>query len=252
MSAIHEKIKKLLALAERGGTEAEAQAAMTAAHALLAKHNLTMSEVQAFGEEKPEDIITDASTPAPLRNQYWRDTIYCAIADLFFCNAFMRKRKHSRCYVVYGRPSNIQAVHYVAQSLIRTGETLATQEAKAAAMRMADDGVELNLRAWASSFRIGYAQRIRQRVKDEIAKAKRGEVKDETGKALILSPLYNREATAIAAVMQQHGIKLGRSRSSVTVRSSSGFQAGQEAGNRASFSRNGLSSTSPAKSLPAA
>src|SRR5262245_49181992 len=192
MSAIHEKIKKLLALAERGGTEAEAQAAMAAAHALLAKHNLTMSEVHAFGEEKPEDLITDASTPAPLRNQYWRDTIYCAIADLFFCNAFMRQRKHIRCYVVYGRPSNIQAVHDVAPALIRTGATLATQEAKAAAQRMAQEGVALNVRAWASSFRIGYAQRIRQRVKEDIAKAKRGEVTDETGTALMLAPLYNR------------------------------------------------------------
>jgi Protein of unknown function (DUF2786) len=252
MSAIHEKIQKLLALAERGGTEAEAQAAMTAAHALLAKHNLTISEVQAYGEEKPEDIVTDDSTPAPLRNQYWRDTIYCAIADLFFCNAFMRTRKKNRWYVVYGRPSNIQAVHYVAQSLIRTGETLATQEAKAAAQRMANDGVELNVRAWAASFRIGYAQRIRQRVKEEINKAKRGEVKDETGTALILSPLYDREQNAIATIMQQHGIKLTNSRSSVNVRSSSGYQAGKEAGNRASFARNGLSSGGAVKSLPAA
>src|SRR5262245_18093592 len=208
MSAIHEKIKKLLALAERGGTEAEAQAAIAAAHALLAKHNLTMTEVQAFGVDKPEYIITDASTPAPLRNQVWRDTIYCPIPDLFFCHASMRHGKPSRFYVVYGRPSNIQAVHDVAPSLIRTGETLATQEAKAAAQRMAHEGVALNVRAWASSFRVGYAQRIRQRVKEEIAKATRGEVQDETGKALKLSPLYNREATAIAAVMQQHGIKL--------------------------------------------
>jgi hypothetical protein len=108
------------------------------------------------------------------------------------------------------------------------------------------------VRAWAASCPIGYAQRIRERVKEEIARAKRGAVRDETGTALILSPLYDREQTAIATVMQQHGIKLRSARYGVNVRSSSGYQAGQEAGNRASFARNGISSGGPAKSLPAA
>jgi hypothetical protein len=164
----------------------------------------------------------------------------------------MRKRRGNRFYVVYGRPSNIQVVHYVAQSLIRTGETLATQEAKAAAQRMAKDGIELNVRAWAASFRIGYAHRIAERVNEEIAKAKRGEVKDETGTALILSPLYDREKTAITAVMNNHGIKFKVNRSSANVRSSSGYNAGREAGDRASFASNGIASQGPARSLPAA
>jgi hypothetical protein len=241
-----------LALAERGGTEAEAHAAMTAARNLLAKHNLTLSEVQEYGAEKEEEITADESTPAPLRNTWWKDTIYCRVAELNFSNAFMRKRRGERFYVVYGRPSNIQVVHYVAQSLIRTGETLAIQESKAAAQRMANDGVELNVRAWVASFRIGYAQRIAERANEEIAKAKRGEVKDETGTALILSPLYDREKTAITAVMNNHGIKLGVSRSSVNIRSSRGYSAGREAANRANFVGNGLGSDGPVKSLPAA
>jgi hypothetical protein len=70
---IQKKIKKLLALGERGGTEAEAQAAMARAHVLLAKHNLTLSEVQAHGSEPEAPIETDESTPAPLRNKLWRD-----------------------------------------------------------------------------------------------------------------------------------------------------------------------------------
>jgi hypothetical protein len=37
-------------------------------------------------------------------------------------------------------------------------------------------------------------------VKEEIAKTKRGDVKDATGTALILSPLYNGEQTAITTV----------------------------------------------------
>src|SRR5262245_34105169 len=161
----------------------------------------------------------------------------------------MRKRGNERFYVVYGRPSNVQVVHYVVQSLIRTCNALAAQGAKEAAQRMANDGIELNARAWAASFRIGFAQRIAERVKEEIAKGKRGEVKDETtGTALILSPLYDREKTAITSFIENRGIKLRTSRCSINVRSSSGYEAGREAGNRASFASNGVTSQGPARS----
>lgn len=42
---IENRIRKLLALGERAGTEAEAQAAMAMAHRLLAQHNLDMAAV---------------------------------------------------------------------------------------------------------------------------------------------------------------------------------------------------------------
>jgi hypothetical protein len=70
-----------LALAERGGTEAEAHAAMAAARNLLAKHNLTLSEVQEYGAEKEEEITADESTPAPLRNTWWKDTIIAMLRN---------------------------------------------------------------------------------------------------------------------------------------------------------------------------
>lgn len=237
---IQEKIKKLLALGERGGTEAEAQAAMARAHVLLAKHNLTLSEVQAHGSEPEAPIETDESTPAPLRNKLWRDTIYAHVAELNFCKLYMRRRQGERWYCVVGRPGNIAVVHDVARYLIRTGDELATRGAKEAAQRLAADGVELNLRAWAASFRIGYAMRIAERVREEIRKAMAGQTKDETGTALILAPLYHRENSALTAYMDGQNLKLRTGRVSCNVRSSSGYNAGREAGERASLGSHGV------------
>src|SRR4051794_30275940 len=46
MDSIVSRINKLLALGERGGTEAEATAAMRKVHELLAKHNLSLDDVK--------------------------------------------------------------------------------------------------------------------------------------------------------------------------------------------------------------
>jgi Protein of unknown function (DUF2786) len=48
MDSIIAKINKLLALGERGGTEAEAIAAMQKVHELLAKHNLIRIPENSF------------------------------------------------------------------------------------------------------------------------------------------------------------------------------------------------------------
>jgi hypothetical protein len=228
MVSIHEKIQKILALGERAGTEGEAQAAMARAHALLAKHNLTMDEVRAHNTQEPEESLhMDESVPSGLRNTYWRDTVTCAIARLYFCKAFMRKRNGARWYCIIGKPSNIAVVKYLTEYVCRTADELAKQGAKEAAQRMATDGVELNTRAWAASFRVGFATRIASRCNEQIEQAKKGGVKDEsTGTALVLAPLYNREQSAIEAYMGNQGVKLKTSRATMAVRSTSGYQAG--------------------------
>ena len=101
--------------------------------------------------------------------------------------------------VLTGRPSNIAIVKHVAEYLVQTCDGLAKSEAKKAAQALADDGVVLNVRAWAASFRIGFGSRIMARAGEEIAKAKAGDIRDEaTGTALVLAPLYDREAKAIS------------------------------------------------------
>lgn len=238
--SIHEKIQKLLTLGERAGTEGEAQNAMALAHALLAKHNLTMSDVGAHGTEAPEALETDDSVPTALRNTYWRDACYSAVAKLYFCKVYMKKNRSTgqRFYAIVGKPSNIAVVKYMAAYLVRSGDELATQKSKQAAQSQADNGVILNVKAFAASFRMGYATRIEKRVNDEIEAARKGSIKDETGTALVLAPVYDKATKEIDAYLGDK--RFTKARSSVNVNSSSGYMAGQEAGSNANLRSNSV------------
>jgi len=58
---IFDKLKKILALAERGGTQAEMEAAMAKAQEMAAKHNIELGEIMAQRDEdqQAEVIETD-------------------------------------------------------------------------------------------------------------------------------------------------------------------------------------------------
>lgn len=238
--SIHAKIQKLLALGERAGTEAEAQAAMSAAHRLLAEHNLSMSDIEAHGVETPESLETDESVPTALRNTYWRDATYSAVAKLYFCKVYMKKNRstNTRLYAIVGKPSNIAVVKYMAAMLVNTVDELSVNTAKEAARIQAEDGIVLNVKAFAASFRIGYATRIAKRVNDEIEAARKGSIKSEAGTALMLAPVYDAATKEIDAFLA--GKRFSHARPSVNVRSSSGYGAGQEAGNNANLRSNGV------------
>lgn len=242
MEKIENKIRKLLALGERAGTEAEANAAMNAAHRLLAEYNLDMDSILASSGEKMEAIITDDSTPSNLRNTAWVDSIWGAISRLYFCEAFFRT-KHAtkeRFYCVMGKPSNIAIVKYIAQYLVNTCEELAIDEGREAAQEMADEGVTLNIRAWRGSFKVGFSNRICIRAREAIEAAKAGKIEGSNGRALVLTPLYDKEKQAVELYKKEQGMKLKYSRRSMSVRSTSGFQAGSNAAQNVNISGNGI------------
>jgi len=237
---IKAKIQKIMALAERAGTEAEGQAAMAAVQALLAKHNLNMSEVQSYDATPQEQIVLDDSVPAPLRNFDWQGLIYSGIAKLYFCDYFRRKKNGQHTFVITGRPSNIAIVHHVAAAIIRMGDAEAKRQMRIEGQRMADDGITLNTRAWANSFRLGFGARIRERCRADIEAAQNGHVKDaETGNALVLAPLYNQERQAIQSFWNKSNLRVV-SRNVGAGRSTSGYQAGHAAGNSANLRSNGV------------
>lgn len=248
-SVIEEKIRKLLALGERAGTEAEAQSAMAMAHKLLAQHNLDMDEVTRGGIEKEEDLVTDESTPSALRNTPPTDTIYCRVSELYFCETFFRnnKRLGTRKYCIMGKPSNIAIVKYMAAYISRTMEELAITEGKKAAQEMADEGITLNLRAWRASFKVGFSVRIAARVREEIKSAKAGNMKASDGRALALMPIYDKEQKAIEIYQKEVHGEFGTCRRSMSVRSTSGYEAGKSAADNVGLRSNSISDTSVKK-----
>lgn len=244
-SNVVSKIKKLLALGERAGTEDEAKVAMQKAHELLAKHNLAMGDV-TFDEVLEETVETDESTPTELRNTLYKDEIYAGVAELYFCHLFYRKRiingQTKRWLCITGKPSNIAITKYLAAYICRTGENLAKEVAKTEAQNLANDGVILNIRAYKNSFKIGFATRIRQRATVQIRAARNNEMRDDTGTALILAPVYARENKLVQAHLGTLKLNLKTSSRAVYVKSESGYQAGQNAANSVNFDNSAVSS----------
>lgn len=233
MESLIARIQKLLALGERGGTEAEAEAAMQKAHELLAKHNLSLDDVK--GVEAEEDYVMDES--AATARQPWQDYIYGSVSRLYFCRHLKRTRycgsKVSGVqHLIIGKPSNVAVVKYIAAYLIRTGGELAREAAAGAESRQ----------AFVNSFKKGFAIRINSRVNEEIKKAREGKMTDaSTGTALVLSPLYDRANNEIDGFLLRNSVRPKASKSTASGPSDyAGYAAGRAAAESMSLTSNAV------------
>jgi Protein of unknown function (DUF2786) len=121
-----DRIRKLLALAGNNPSEAEAAMAMERASALMAKHNLSMAEVQTVGTE--DERIEDQSESSG-RRQTWARYVWDATSKLNFCFYFYRKaRGHQNdLRFIIGTRGNVEATKVMAFYLVETVERLARE-----------------------------------------------------------------------------------------------------------------------------
>lgn len=224
--AIKAKIQKVLELARRGGTEAEADTALSLAHELLAKYNLDMSDVTEI-EVRDEDIM-EQGFDRGARNIAWQDWIYKAIADLYFCTVYTQRvligGKVKSRYAVVGKPSNIETVSDVTTYLIALGKELSA------------DGAGKHDTQYRNSWLNGYGSRIGERARE----VKNQAIKKLPGseeKALAVVNLYaltNRDNRAFLAA---RGIFLRSGGTSHTsCRNEDGYRAGRATGSSVSLS----------------
>ena len=120
-----ERINKLLALSDqsRNPSENEAIAASLQVQKLLAKYNLSMTDIT--GERKEEDCqqaIADVGT-----GKKWKYRLADTIADNFACKAFYRG---SELIVFFGYEADVIAARRVFVYLFKVGDRLANQWAK--------------------------------------------------------------------------------------------------------------------------
>lgn len=112
------RIKKMLALGnDAGATEAERETALRMAYNLLAKHNLSMSDLPADqNNEAREELFTTISADK------WARDLAAAVAKLFFCSYYFSRAGTAgkdRHYFV-GRQSNTVTAMYMAEYLIKS------------------------------------------------------------------------------------------------------------------------------------
>lgn len=240
MDNIKDKITKVLEIAKRGGTEEEANTAMNMALQLLAKHNLSMSDIEGDSIED-EDVIQSSSDGGS--NQPWQRSIWYAIAKLYFTtfysSTYMLNGKKKVSLVVVGRESNVQTVKEIASYLVALCKELAS-----------GTGEDTRYR---NSFKTGFADRIRARCIEERQKAERestanaarltfnnnvnaaAEALKNNCNALTLTNIYALRTRESLDFLRAKGIRLTSRTSSWGSRSGDGYGAGCAAGNSVSL-----------------
>lgn len=99
---IIEKIQKLLTLSQ-SPNENEAKSAMLKAQNLLAKHKLSMKDVE---EHKPDDLVKTVVSGGGFRKAKWKANLATVIADNFGCHSLITGgRTHHIVFV--GFPDDI-------------------------------------------------------------------------------------------------------------------------------------------------
>ena len=120
-----EKINKLLALADqsRNPSENEAILASLQVQKLLAKYNLSLTDVTGERpEEEVEQSVADVGT-----GKKWKYNLATAIADNYACKAFFVGAEQ---IVFYGYKADIVAARRVFVYLFKVGDKLANQYVK--------------------------------------------------------------------------------------------------------------------------
>lgn len=223
------KVRKMMAIAGDGAAaEGERDNALRMAHALLAKHNLSMAEVEAKGGEAGEARGVELCES---RNQPWARTTAMAVANMLFCSYFFSRssRAGKVMHNFVGREGNAKTAAELANFVISSIMSEANKQWK----KQADPG------PWWTSFCKGAAHRIHERCK-EIREAAENASKAEagsTGTALVLASVY---ASKLAANKQYISDRLGIKLVTKPVRSKAateGYHAGRSFGNGIQLNR---------------
>lgn len=236
MTAIIDKIKKLMALADKnsGATEAEMETALAMAQALMMKHAID------------EDAIADKPAPGVIEKKLdgefrpWMSALAMAAGALNMTKTLESKwsgRNRTSFYFV-GRPEGIEASELLFQQLIKEVNRLFK-------LNM---GVKLGLsmddrRVYRENFKFGCAVRIYNRVQRMLEELRNDNLKaiEKTGStALVVSSTMDQRLGEINdwVAVKYPKIKKGKeSRKKNNLGYGSGWKAGEEAKIREELSK---------------
>ena len=218
-------------MSKDSSSENEAMIAAKQLHALLAKHNVSMSELE--DKEDEVGIINDIYKCRP-----WKRLIAMYVGKLYFCEfIFTRIGRGKSQYAFVGKEHNRLFASHILSMILSILEKQARRESKAAY------GKEVP--SFVNSFWTGAAGRIVERCKELIQAAKVGELEDEEGNTLpAMLDIYELSHKLAMEFMDNnfnHKPAACRTKSNDPL----GRSKGVEAGNKVQLSRSIQSQQSP-------
>lgn len=228
LSKITERVQKLLAMANNNPNEAEATVAMERAFKLLAKHNLSMTDV----EQEEETCMSDGEIIK--KGGVWARIISQRIASLYFCDYYVMPIKgRTEKHVFIGTENNVALAKQIAMTVIDIVHNSGKKQAHGST-------------PFLNSFRNAASYRISARCQEMIEEAKRGDIKEvdeegnDVGTGMVLASVYDNEKKRIEAWKAKADLNLktksSRGRSTDMGGVSAGIAAGNSVGLRPSIS----------------
>jgi hypothetical protein len=186
---IIERMKKLLAMSQDASSEHEAMIAARRLHALMSKHDISLSELESKEQDQvDEDGFKTINLP-------YRRWIAQAIAELYYCKTYYitgggLSKNHAQLMVV-GKEHHRQIALVIIDQVLRLIDRLARQSCL--------EALGYRQSTYISSFQKGAAVAICDRCIDLVEAARAGTLVDEeTGNTLpVLASLYDQEEQLI-------------------------------------------------------
>jgi len=194
---IIDRIRKILALAGNNPNEHERDTAMKMAQKLLAKHNLSMEEIE-FSGQAAEEVIEDGDLYVP--HSYIK-TLSVAVGKLYFCNTLrIVSRSHRQRFIFIGRESNVATSREIFAYVIKAIEA----EARTQARRQSDIGFNRYVRSFCNGASVTICDRVRQLLRE----TEQQRHPTSTGRDLVLADVYaQRQAEAEKYIAQRYQTK---------------------------------------------
>jgi len=222
------RMKALLAMSNDKGSEHEALIATKRLHVMLAKHNISMCDLNDTGTESIEqDFETYDDRP-------WKRIVANKIAELYFCEFYRVKGtgRKSEYFFIGTTANRIFAIH-ILNLIVKIIEKEARIESRKVY------GKE-NC-GFVNSFWFGAKERIVERCNELISRAKEGSLVDEDGTSLpALLSIYDH-----SNILNKLWVKNNDSLNLISRTNRLGRAAGEDAGNKVQLSRSLHRSSAP-------
>lgn len=220
-------------------SENEAAIAMKRLHALLAEHNISMTDLD--GKEGVDPVDSEGFI---LRPRPWNKSIASMVARLYFCKIWLNPISANETKImVVGTAMNREFAIGVIQMVLHNILTQMDIESGEYVKPLKDNptyskwGINKARNEFKTSFLNGASDRIVKRCYELIEDAKAGTLQSEDGNTLpVLASIYDKHDQNNTDFMAGLGLRKGRS-SSRQVKNCQGHAAGTAAGNRVQLTR---------------